>query len=967
MAEVNHRIIVVVTEAQDVAGLTARAVVTAGEYLDSDGRFTDPDTFVVNLTRSAAYGSEGYYVSLLADARGQHVLPTVQTSAGLAEPYSRFRALQEAGIATIDAAEMIVRKRSVRADGGLQTLDADENDAAFPVPLVRDGDGGYACAADGQFVETLIVFGTALDDRFQRAARAVYTEWPAPLLRMQIVHEDGQWKVAQVAPAAAHQLTDAERTELIQALSDDRFCAPPEGDQRETVRASLAVLVDPGNPFSPSSPETIDRLERVAARLNVHIARVGLHDLRRLSEYDALFVRAHTSVTQPAFQFSLRADALGMPVIDSPNATIRCTNKVFIEELLHRADIPTPQTLIITRDMDWTRIAALGLPFVLKLPDGDFSAAVHKISSVEDFEKHSAEMFRKSPLLIAQEWLPTDYDWRIGILGGELLFAAKYHMARGHWQIRSVEKGTERYGRVEAVPRAEAPADVVEIAKRAAKLVGDGFYGVDLKETARGPVVIEVNDNANLDVGYEDSADGDVIYEDIVRYFLARLDESEITERESEAAEVEQVKAPIPIPAPQRSSYQPFEVVGLELEYPIVDRDLKIVSLVEPAFRILAGRGTSDVDLGAIGFSNEFADHVFEIKTQQPLASMHDVEQLLYEGVQRFGAVLRDEFDARLFPTGMHPWFDPKKARLWRRAGHRIYNTYARLFDVQTHGWMNVQASHVNLPFGNERETMAMLNASSLLIPYLPAIGASSPMFGGTLQNTTDSRLAQLTRIQARIPESCGRMVPEFSTSYADYRKNILHRMYAALDRLPDTRELRDEYFNTRAAILRFQRKAMEVRALDTQECVKMDVAIAAFVRWSLKHLTELILTGRLRLPDYDRLVDDFQATIEAGTAARVFAPHADTARDENGMAGVKEVLLLLLEGARAQAPTQDMRYLDLVERVIESGSLAERIRKRLQPYTDRPPEEFTEVARLLYIELADALDANEPWEGRWA
>lgn len=958
-----ERIIVVVTHAQDVAGLTGRTVATADDYLAGDARFADPDALIINLCRSQEYASKGYYVSLLADARGQQVLPTVKTIAGLLEPYARFRAIQEAGVPTIDAAEMIVRRRTAESNGTVHTLE--EGDGSFPVPLIHDDVKEYAPATCDKYVETLVCMGVCSDPRFQRAARAVYTEWPAPLLRMQVVLDDGQWKIAQVAAASPEELNDEDRAELVAVLETDHHIVSHFARPRETIRASIAVLIDPANPFSPSSPETIDRLERVATRMNVHLARIGLNDMRRLPEYDALFVRAHTGVTQQPFQFSLRAESLGMPVVDSTHATIRCTNKVYLEELLKRGGVPTPRTQVITIGTGWETVEELGLPFVLKLPDGDFSAAVHKISSKEEFERYSAKMFQSAPLLIAQEWLPTDYDWRIGVLGGKLLFAAKYYMARGHWQIRTVEKGTERYGRVVAVPRAEAPHDVVEIALKAARLVGDGFYGVDLKETAPGPVVIEVNDNPNLDVGYEDTADGDSIYEDIINYFVQSVEEARIPLPSAET-QLDEVRKPIASAEPLRSDYKPFEVAGLELEYPIVDRDLNVVSLVEPAFRILAGRGTSDVDLGAIGFSNEFADHVFELKTQQPVKSMQEIERLLYEGVQRFTAVLRDEFDARLFPTGMHPWFDPARGKLWTRSGLRIYTAYARLFNVRTHGWMNVQASHVNLPFGNERETIAMLHASSLLIPYLPAVAASSPMHDGKLQQDVDSRMAWLTRIQARIPESCGRMVPEFSDSFDDYREDILQQMYAALDRLPDTSCIRYEFFNTRAAILRFSRRAMEVRVLDTQECVKMDVAIAAFVRWSLKHLTTLILEGRINRPSHDLLVEDFGRTVEAGTNARVHAPYFDAERDADGLANVKDVLRLLLEGARAHAPTEDIRYLDLVQKVVESGSLAERIRAHLLPHSRKRPEEFMEVARHLYIQLADCLEANEPWEGRW-
>jgi glutathione synthase/RimK-type ligase-like ATP-grasp enzyme/gamma-glutamyl:cysteine ligase YbdK (ATP-grasp superfamily) len=974
------RVIAVVSEAADGRGLPEGITVTADQYLEGGDAFAEPGTVVVNLCRSWKYGGKGYYVSLLADARGQLPIPSVDVSEAFGDAYGLFRALQEAGVATVDPEEMRSRRRA--AARSTPPADEEEGDdeapRAFPAPVVRvhEPDGGWTCrpAAEDEAAETLVFLGSAADTRFRNTALAVYREWPAPVLRLQLVREEGEWKVTAVAPVPPHRLEEEDRARLCAAMADHkRIVRRGTEAPREERRASIAVLVDADDVFSPSSPETLDRLERIAQRLNVHVRRIGLDELHKLPEYDALFIRALTGVSEPAFQFALRAEALGMPVVDDSQSIIRCGNKVFLDELLRREEIPTPRTRIVTRHTPWEEIRGLGLPLVIKLPDGSFSSAVHKVGSRDEFRRHADDMFRRSPLIIAQEFLPTDYDWRITVLDGRLLFACRYHMARGHWQIRAESHGKERYGRVEAVPRESAPAPVVELALRAARLIGDGLYGVDLKETADGPVVIEINDNPNLDVGYDDAADGAAIYEDLVEFFVRRIEQGSAedgagADGAEEARLLERARKPIPAGRAAGGGpkhYKPFEVAGMELEYPTVDRDLNVVSLVEPAFRVLAGRGTSDVDLGAVGFSNEIADHVFEIKTQQPVRSLADAERMLAEGIQRFSAVLHAEFGARLMPTGMHPWFDPRKGKLWTRSGLRVYTTYARLFDVRTHGWMNVHAAHLNLPLGREVDAMAMHTAAALLIPYLPALAASSPMYDGELQPAVDGRLAWILEHQARIPESCGELVPEYVESFGEYRKKILAPMYRALDRLPDTGAIRHEFFNTRGAIVRFARRALEVRVLDTQECVKMDVAVAVFVRSALKHLTQRVAAGRVELPDHAVLVEDFRACIRDGSAARVRAPHLDVDRQADGSADARTVLRHLLAGARRAVRRDEAPYLDLVARMIETGTLSERIRAEMAPFAQADDDTFTEAARRIYIELIDCLEANEPWVRR--
>jgi glutamate--cysteine ligase len=339
--------------------------------------------------------------------------------------------------------------------------------------------------------------------------------------------------------------------------------------------------------------------------------------------------------------------------------------------------------------------------------------------------------------------------------------------------------------------------------------------------------------------------------------------------------------------------------------------------------------------------------------------SLATAEDVLVEGVRRFSALVRSEWDARLLPTGMHPWMDPRRGKLWTRSNLRIYTTYARLFEVRTHGWMNVHAAHLNLPFGTEEQAVAMHTAAALLIPYLPALAASSPMYDGDLQESADGRLHWILQHQAQIPESCGAIVPEYVGSFAEYRKCIFAPMYAALDRRPNSGAIRHEFFNARGAVLRFARRALEIRVLDTQECVRMDIAIAVFVRSVLRVLSRRVSAGKLTLPGHSVLVADFHETIRLGSHAEVQAPHL------GGPGPVREVLRSLLADARRVVRPDEALYLDLVERIIETGTLAEHIRAAMGPYLEADDDTYTEAARRIYIELAECLEANEPWQRR--
>jgi glutathione synthase/RimK-type ligase-like ATP-grasp enzyme len=215
-----------------------------------------------------------------------------------------------------------------------------------------------------------------------------------------------------------------------------------------------------------------------------------------------------------------------MVVVDDPLSILRCTNKVYLAELMHRAKVPTPRTLVVHR-RNTDRVAEmLGFPCVLKRPDSAFSQGVAKANDAQELNQRLAEFFADSELVIAQEFMRTDFDWRIGILDGRPMFASKYHMARGHWQIaKHSDSGKKpRFGKCETLPVEMAPRKAVAMALKAANLIGNGLYGVDVKESDGHFYIVEVNDNPNLDSGVEDAILREELYRRLMEYFVRRIE-----------------------------------------------------------------------------------------------------------------------------------------------------------------------------------------------------------------------------------------------------------------------------------------------------------------------------------------------------------------------------------------------------------------------------------------------------------
>lgn len=467
-------------EIPNVEVVEARAYLTRPEFGERSG------VKLFNLCRSYSYQSTGYYVTLLAAARGHRPMPSIAT----------FQDLRSSSMARVvsDELDELIQK-------SLSRVESDE------------------------FILS-VYFGRNLAKRHERLSRELFALLQAPLIRARFVRAD-KWQLRHLAPISMGDVPESHHDFIVEVATEYFTGRGPRPRKKKTAKYDLAILVNPDEALPPSDDRAIRRFVDAAADVGMAAEVIGPEDYRHLAEFDALFIRETTYVNHRTYRFARRAAFEGLVVIDDPESIVKCTNKVFLAELLKRHDVPTPKTVVVHRDNVEGLRDALGFPLVLKKPDSSFSHGVVKVDDDAALNEELSKFFQESDLVVAQEFRPTEFDWRIGVLAGRPLFACKYFMAHRHWQIyKHGDGGGYVGGRWETVDVDKAPRRIVQIARKAAGLIGDGFYGVDLKQAGKDILVMEVNDNPSVDSGVEDRVLGKELYRRIMKVIIDRIEAS---------------------------------------------------------------------------------------------------------------------------------------------------------------------------------------------------------------------------------------------------------------------------------------------------------------------------------------------------------------------------------------------------------------------------------------------------------
>ncbi|WP_028294248.1 RimK family protein [Oceanobacter kriegii] len=471
-------------------------VITFEQYLALESDVSDQKVRVLNCCRNSTALGKGYYCSLLAEARGHSVIPSITVFNDV-----RRKSLLALQLEGLDQA----------LDAELEATDASSKQFNFQV--------FFGSVAGHQDHGALAKLGRQLFERF-----------PAPVLDVTMRRGNlagSGWKVDKLKVLALPDIGEDQQTLFANALEDYSTQIWRKPKTRKRYRYDLAILLDPNEALPPSDSEAITHFIQAGNTLGINVELISKKDYMRLAEYDGLFIRATTAIDHHTYRFAKKAEAEGLVVMDDPTSILRCTNKVYLADLLKNHQIGTPNTLIVSKVSDAVMDQleqALGYPMVLKTPDGSFSRGVTKAKDRKELAQGLKTLKQKSALVLVQEYLYTDFDWRIGVLNNKPVFACRYFMVKDHWQIYQHDQQQVDSGDFDTLPVWDVPTPVLNAALQATRLIGDGFYGVDLKQVDDRVVVIEVNDNPSVDAGVEDQTTGPALYHDIMAEFLRRME-----------------------------------------------------------------------------------------------------------------------------------------------------------------------------------------------------------------------------------------------------------------------------------------------------------------------------------------------------------------------------------------------------------------------------------------------------------
>ncbi len=213
-------------------------------------------------------------------------------------------------------------------------------------------------------------------------------------------------------------------------------------------------------------------------------------------EVDAVVPRIGYSITDHGVTIVRQFELMGTYVANTSDGIKNSRDKLHAAQILSSNHIPVPTAVLVRdwRDVDRAIRQVGGVPCIIKQLEGTQGGGVFLAHTEREASEIAWKVLANNPEgVLVQEYIRESHgrDVRVLVVGGKVV-AAMRRRAHG----REFRSNFHLGGTVESI---ELPDDYARIACKAARLLGLDIAGVDLLESARGPLLLEVNSSPGLE------------------------------------------------------------------------------------------------------------------------------------------------------------------------------------------------------------------------------------------------------------------------------------------------------------------------------------------------------------------------------------------------------------------------------------------------------------------------------------
>ena len=226
---------------------------------------------------------------------------------------------------------------------------------------------------------------------------------------------------------------------------------------------------------------------------------------QELQGFDAIIPRIGASVTFYGTAVVRQFEMMKVRTAVDSQAIVRSRDKLRSMQILSRAGVGMPKTAFTNYSADVPAMISQvgGAPVIIKLLEGTQGLGVVLAESVKAAQSVIEAFHNLKARIIVQEFIAESKgaDLRAFVVDGEVVGAMKRQGKEGEFRSNLHRGGI---GTLVKLTRAEKAAALL-----AANALGLGIAGVDMLQSKRGPLVLEVNSSPGLE-GIEKATGQDI-------------------------------------------------------------------------------------------------------------------------------------------------------------------------------------------------------------------------------------------------------------------------------------------------------------------------------------------------------------------------------------------------------------------------------------------------------------------------